>query len=51
MRSAAIYCQRDFYDILKLSLGQERLRTNADFLRSADFIEAVLAYHKYRSKG
>jgi CRISPR type III-A-associated protein Csm2 len=39
----------DFYDILKLSLGRERLQTNADFIRAADFIEAVLAYHKYRS--
>ncbi len=40
----------DFYDILKLSLGPERLQSKGDFLRTADFIEAVLAYHKYRGK-
>ena len=42
---------QDFYEILKLSLGPERLKSKGDFLRAADFIEAVLAYHKYRSKG
>ncbi len=41
---------RDFYEILKLCLGRERLKANADFLRTADFIEAVVAYHKFRSR-
>ena len=41
---------RDFYDILKLSFGRQRVQTNADFLRAADFVEAIVAYHKYRSK-
>ena len=40
---------RDFYDVLKLCLGSERLRSREDFLRAADFIEAVMAYHKYRN--
>jgi CRISPR type III-A-associated protein Csm2 len=41
---------RGFYDILKLSFGQERLKTTSDFLRSADFVEAILAYHKFHSR-
>jgi len=40
---------KDFYEVLKLCLGRERLRTKEDFLRTADFIEAVMAYHKYRN--
>jgi CRISPR-associated protein Csm2 len=42
---------KEFYEILKLILGRDRLQTNTDFLRAADFIEAVLAYHKYRASG
>jgi len=40
---------REFYDVLKLCLGSERLKTKEDFIRAADFIEAVVAYHKYRN--
>jgi len=39
----------EFYEILKLILGRQRVQTNADFVRTADFVEAVLAYHKYRN--
>ncbi len=37
----------DFYEIMKLCL-REKVKTNKDFLRSVQFIEAVLAYHKFR---
>ncbi len=40
---------REFYDILKHCLGRQQLVTNADFLQTAYFIEAVLAFHKYQS--
>lgn len=40
---------QDFYEVLKLCLGSERLQTREDFMRAADFIEAVMAYHKYRN--
>lgn len=39
---------RDFYHLLKAVFEPQRLRTNADFLRAFDFVEAILAYHKYR---
>ncbi|MEJ5250340.1 MAG: type III-A CRISPR-associated protein Csm2 [Chthonomonadetes bacterium] len=39
---------RDFYRLLKEVFEPKRLRTNADFLRAFDFVEAILAYHKYR---
>lgn len=39
---------KDFYDILMLCLDQKRLQVNKDFLQVADFIEAILAYHKFR---
>lgn len=38
-----------FYEILRHCLGEPQLKTYQDFLRAADFIEAVLAFHKYRS--
>lgn len=40
---------RDFYNLLKEVFSPQRLQTNADFLRAFDFVEAILAYHKYRS--
>ncbi len=38
----------DFYDILSQCLSQKKLRTNADFIRVAEFTEAILAYYKFR---
>lgn len=40
---------REFYDLLKEVFSPQRLQTNEDFLRAFDFVEAILAYHKYRS--
>lgn len=38
---------KEFYDILRLCLGQERLQDQEDFIRTVEFVEAVMAYHKY----
>jgi CRISPR-associated protein Csm2 len=40
---------KDFYQLLREVFSPERLPTNADFLRAFEFVEAILAYHKYRS--
>ncbi|MGQ9488835.1 MAG: type III-A CRISPR-associated protein Csm2 [Armatimonadota bacterium] len=40
---------REFYNLLKEVFSPQRLETNEDFLRAFDFVEAILAYHKYRS--
>ncbi len=40
---------RDFYHLLREVFKSEKLQTNEDFLRAFDFVEAILAYHKYRS--
>jgi CRISPR type III-A-associated protein Csm2 len=39
-----------FYELLRLCLSSEKVKTNADFLRAFDFVEAILAYHKFRSE-
>lgn len=39
-----------FYQLLKALLDTSKIETNADFLRAFDFIEAILAYHKYHSE-
>lgn len=40
----------DFYNLLRGHLlNKDKLKTNQDFLRTAKFLEAVMAYHKYRS--
>lgn len=39
---------KDFYDILKICLS--KVRTNGDFIRFTEFMEATLAYHKYISE-
>ena len=39
---------KGFYEILKTCLSRDRLKTNQDFLRAAEFITAVLAFHKFR---
>lgn len=41
---------QDFYDLMKLSFGQQRCATKADFLNAANFLEAIMAFHKYHSK-
>jgi CRISPR-associated protein Csm2 len=40
---------REFYDLLKVCLSANKLKTKDDFLMTFHFIEAILAYHKYRS--
>ena len=40
---------KEFYQLLREVFSPERLPTNADFLRAFEFVEAILAYHKYRS--
>jgi CRISPR-associated protein Csm2 len=39
----------EFYELMKLCFGSERCREAADFLAAANFLEAVMAYHKYRT--
>lgn len=39
----------DFYELMKMCFGQERCRTQKDFETAADLLEAIMAYHKYRS--
>lgn len=39
---------KDFYEVMKMCLGPEKLKTYEDFLRLAEFIEAIMAYHKFR---
>jgi CRISPR-associated protein Csm2 len=41
---------KDFYDIMKICLSKEKLKTNKDFILLVEFIEAILAFHKYESK-
>jgi CRISPR type III-A-associated protein Csm2 len=41
---------RDFYELMKLCFGSEKCTTKDDFLRAADFLEAVMAYHKFESR-
>ncbi len=41
---------KDFYDIMKICLGQEKLKTNKDFVRLVEFVEAILAFHKFEFK-
>jgi len=38
---------KDFYETMKLCFGKERCATMDDFTRASDFLEAVMAYHKY----
>ena len=40
---------REFYQLLREVFHRNKLQTNEDFLRAFDFVEAILAYHKYRS--
>jgi CRISPR-associated protein Csm2 len=38
---------KEFYDLLKLCLSPQKMRTVADFQRLVEFLSAVLAYQKY----
>jgi len=40
---------KDFYDLMKECIHRDRLQDSEDFLRFAEFLEALLAFHKYRS--
>ena len=40
----------DFYELMKLCFGNEKCKTQADFERAAEFLEAIMAYHKYYAK-
>lgn len=37
----------DFYELMRMSLDAQRLKTNEDFLRFYDFFRAVIAFHKF----
>lgn len=38
----------EFYELLKLCFGPEKCKSADDFRSAADFLEAIMAYHKYR---
>jgi CRISPR type III-A-associated protein Csm2 len=40
----------EFYDLMKFCFGSEKCKTKADFENSVQFLEAILAYHKYYEK-
>jgi CRISPR type III-A-associated protein Csm2 len=37
----------DFYNLLTLCFGQDKCKTAEDFNSATDFLEAILAYHKF----
>ena len=41
---------KDFYEVMKMIFGAEKCKTREDFITAANFLEAVLAYHKYHDK-
>ncbi len=41
---------KDFYEIMQICFGRERCSTIDDFKQASDFLEAVMAYHKYYTK-
>jgi len=40
---------KEFYDLMKECLSQQKLKTVDDFYQFMKFLEAILAYHKYRT--
>jgi CRISPR type III-A-associated protein Csm2 len=40
----------DFYNLMKVAFGAEKCRTQADFDSAANFLEAIMAYHKFHNK-
>ncbi len=41
----------DFFDVMAALIEPERLKTVGDFRRVMEFMQAVVAYHKYRFQG
>ncbi len=41
---------QNFYELMRLCLSSEKLKTIGDFRRLVQFVTAILAYHKYREK-
>ncbi len=41
------HIEEDMYDLLTLCFGQNKCRNKDDFDSAANFLEAILAYHKY----
>ena len=39
---------KSFYELMKMCLSPQKLKTNEDFMRLMDFLTAILAYHKMR---
>jgi len=40
---------KDFYDIMKICLGGDKIKNVKDFKRFVDLLSAVIAFHKMRS--
>lgn len=38
---------KDFFELLILCFGQDKCKTAQDFESAANFLEAIMAYHKY----
>lgn len=38
-----------FYEILQICFGKERCQSKEDFIEAANFLEAIMGYHKYYS--
>lgn len=38
---------KEFYELMKLCFGSEKCKTRQDFESAANFLEAIMAYHKY----
>lgn len=38
---------QEFFQLVTSCFSSQKIQTNGDFLRAFDFLEAVLAYHKY----
>lgn len=38
---------KDFFELLILCFGQDKCKTAQDFESASNFLEAILAYHKY----
>ncbi|MGB9800267.1 MAG: type III-A CRISPR-associated protein Csm2 [Thermanaerothrix sp.] len=41
------HIKQDFYELLTLCFGPEKCQTAEDFESAANFLEAIMAYHKY----
>lgn len=41
---------QNFYELMRLCLSTDKLKTIGDFRRLVQFVTAILAYHKYHEK-